>query len=85
MVVFAAPFAPLSSSADGALAVGVPPDVVQQGFAYGINVNSPDEDTARQRAIQNCQSTIEALDCKATAGPDRIEFYEKSSSGCDGQ
>ncbi len=133
VVVLVAPFASLSALADGALAVGVPPDVVQQGFAYGINVNSPDEDTARQRALQNCQSTTEAPDtakkfctvvttfrnqcavvsmdpkagtpgvgwavasgldsaekqaldnCRATAGPDRTQFCEKSASACDGQ
>jgi hypothetical protein len=43
------------ASAYGALAVGVPSDVSKQGFAYGINVNSPTEDAARQTALNNCK------------------------------
>ncbi len=41
----------------GALAVGVPPDVANQGFAYGINVDLPTEDEARDMALSNCKGT----------------------------
>ena len=48
---------PQPASAFGALAVGVPPDVVHGGFAYGINADSPTEALARATALNNCRGT----------------------------
>jgi hypothetical protein len=48
---------PQSALAFGALAVGVPADVVKDGFAYGINVDAPTEDVARATAVRNCKGT----------------------------
>ena len=47
--------APRSALAYGALAVGVPSDVSKNGFAYGINVDSPTEAIARETALRNCR------------------------------
>jgi hypothetical protein len=41
----------------GALAVGVPADVASQGFAYGMNADSPTEDAARDQAVGACNGT----------------------------
>ena len=41
----------------GALVVGVPSDVASQGFSYGINVDSPTEDAARDTAMTACKGT----------------------------
>ena len=61
-VAAAALLAPAPASADGALAVGVPPDVAKDGFAYGRNVNSPTEQAARDRALQLCRTAKDASD-----------------------
>jgi hypothetical protein len=51
---------PISANAEGALAVGNPPDVSHQGFAYGIAVGSPDEKAASSKALDACHTTTEA-------------------------
>lgn len=48
---------PQSALAFGALAAGVPTDVANDGFAYGINVNAPTEEIARTTALSNCKGT----------------------------
>ncbi len=53
---------PSPATADGALAVGVPPDVGKDGFAYGRNINSPSEETARQKALELCSTAKESTD-----------------------
>ncbi|MDE1938465.1 MAG: DUF4189 domain-containing protein [Alphaproteobacteria bacterium] len=58
----AAWFFAASSLAAGALAVGVPPNVASDGFAYGRNVNSPDKDTASTRALALCRSAHDSTD-----------------------
>jgi len=60
------------SIADGALAVGLPADVVHYGFASGFRLNAPDMATARTGAIQGCQKSVGASDaakklCKVIA------------------
>lgn len=52
--------APVSSMAAGALAVGAPPDIVHQGFAYGIVVNVATEEEARSEALDKCRTAQNA-------------------------
>ena len=59
-VVFAlvaAIFRPVSGSADGALAIALPPDVVKQGFAYGYVTDYPDVNQADAQALKKCRDT----------------------------
>ncbi len=59
-VVFAlvaAIFRPVSGSADGALAIALPPDVVKQGFAYGYVTDYPDTNQADAQALKKCRDT----------------------------
>jgi hypothetical protein len=53
----AAVFRPASGSADGALAIALPPDVVKQGFAYGYVTDYPDADKADAQAMKKCRDT----------------------------
>jgi hypothetical protein len=53
----AAIFRPIPGSADGALAVGLPPDVVKQGFAYGYVTDYPDANQADAQALKKCRDT----------------------------
>jgi hypothetical protein len=53
----AAIFRPIPGSADGALAVALPPDVVKQGFAYGYVTDYPDADQADAQALKKCRDT----------------------------
>ncbi len=46
--------------AAGALAVGLPSDVARSGFTYGFTYDKPDEQTARQEALRQCQTTKDA-------------------------
>ena len=55
LLAAAAALAPMLARADGAIAVGVPADVAKDGFAYGRNVNSPSQQTARDRALDLCR------------------------------
>src|ERR1700724_679645 len=50
-------FRPVSGSADGALAIALPPDVVKQGFAYGYVTDYPDADRADTQALKKCRDT----------------------------
>ena len=50
-------FRPNTGSADGALAVALPPDVVKQGFAYGYVTDYPDADRADTQALKKCRDT----------------------------
>ena len=53
----AAVFRPMSGSADGALAIALPPDVVKQGFAYGYVTDYPDTNQADAQALKKCRDT----------------------------
>lgn len=65
LVLFAlaeAIFRPIPGSADGAIAVGLPPDVVKQGFAYGYVTDYPDANQADTQALKKCrETTIDAV------------------------
>src|ERR1700730_565246 len=50
-------FRPVSGSADGALAVALPPDVVKQGFAYGYVTDYPSINEADAQALKKCRDT----------------------------
>lgn len=41
----------------GALAVGVPPDVSKDGFAYAMQVNAASEQEASDSALNTCRGT----------------------------
>jgi hypothetical protein len=58
LVVFAfVVFRPNSGSADGAIAIALPPDVVKQGFAYGYVTDYPDANQAGAQALKKCRDT----------------------------
>jgi uncharacterized protein DUF4189 len=46
--------------AGGALAVGLPPDVVKGGFTYGYSTNYPDVNQAEAHALDSCRTTKDA-------------------------
>jgi hypothetical protein len=51
---------PRLAAADGAIAVGVPSSVKQDGYAYGRITNSPSEVVASEHALTNCRSAKDA-------------------------
>lgn len=51
---------PGPAAADGALALGVPNNVAQDGFAYGRNVDSPTEEQATEKALSLCRTAKDA-------------------------
>jgi hypothetical protein len=51
---------PSQSRADGALAVGLPPDVVKGGFTYGYSNNNADANHAEAKALDACRTTKDA-------------------------
>jgi hypothetical protein len=53
-------FCPSQSRADGALAIGLPPDVVKGGFTYGYSNNNPDANHAEAKALDACRTTKDA-------------------------
>ena len=53
----AAVLRPVSGSADGAIAVALPPDVVKQGFAYGYVTDYDDANKADAQALKKCRDT----------------------------
>lgn len=54
--------APFPAASDGALAVGAPPDITKDGFAYGRNVNSRTEAEAVDRALDLCRHVEDSTD-----------------------
>lgn len=53
-------FGPSQSRADGALAIGLPPDVVKGGFTYGYSNNNADANHAEAKALDACRTTKDA-------------------------
>jgi hypothetical protein len=45
---------PQASAAEGALAIGLPGDVANEGIAIGWVINSDSEGTAHERALRGC-------------------------------
>ena len=48
------------SRADGALAIGLPPDVVKGRFTYGYSNNNADANHAEAKALDACRTTKDA-------------------------
>jgi hypothetical protein len=53
-------FLPGLAVAEGALAIGLPNDVVSVGFAFGYQTNSPTVYEARQKALAACHGAAHA-------------------------
>jgi hypothetical protein len=51
---------PSLSRAVGALAIGLPPDVVKGGFTYGYSNNNADANHAEAKALDACRTTKDA-------------------------
>jgi hypothetical protein len=58
---------PAPAAADGALAVGQPDDVAQEGFAYGFALDEPTTETAGARALSDCKTATPGVDPRAQA------------------
>ena len=58
---------PTLAAADGALAVGLPNDVAQEGFAYGYALNEATPDKARAVALRDCKTESPGVDPRAQA------------------
>jgi hypothetical protein len=56
---------PQAGAAEGALAVGLPADVAQEGFAFGSAVNKPRVDEARAEALRVCATPSPGVDKRA--------------------
>ncbi len=48
--------APTAARADGAVALGVPPDIVKDGFSYGYRINAANRSEARDTAFDACRN-----------------------------
>ena len=48
--------APASAYADGAIVLGIPANVVADGFSYGYRVNAPNRKEARDTAFEACRN-----------------------------
>ncbi len=48
---------PSPAAAYGALAVGLPSDVAESGFSYGVAVNYSTRDEAARAALESCRAT----------------------------
>lgn len=77
---FAAASAPLPALAEGAIAVGAPPDVVHQGFAYGIEINAVDDATARQNAYDKCRTAPNSSDMAHNACTVVTGFHQQCAA-----
>jgi hypothetical protein len=48
---------PNSGSAEGALAIGQPPNIVKDGYAFGISWNYSTKEEANSNALERCRAT----------------------------
>jgi hypothetical protein len=55
------------AAADGALAVGEPADVAEQGYAYGFAVNVASSNEASTKALRDCTTESPGVDKRAQA------------------
>jgi hypothetical protein len=55
------------AAADGALAVGEPANVVEEGFAYGFALDQPTTDKANADALRDCKTPTRGIDPRAQA------------------
>jgi uncharacterized protein DUF4189 len=56
LLLAAVAVAPKMARAAGALAEGIAPGGAQHGYAVGITVNAPDENTAKELALRKCRN-----------------------------
>jgi hypothetical protein len=54
-----------SAGADGALAVGAPADVAEEGYAYGFAVNLASTEAASTKAMRDCSTKQPCVDPRA--------------------
>ena len=66
------------SRADGALAVGIPPDVAKQGLAMGYALNYATSEAAQEVALKRCREFRDA----PQATRDQCKIVEKFSKRC---
>jgi hypothetical protein len=59
-LVYGGALGPSQSMAAGAIAVGLPPDVVKGGFTYGYSNNNDDANHAELKALDACRTTKDA-------------------------
>jgi hypothetical protein len=64
-ILFAAIFRPGPAPADGALAVGEPPDVAAEGYAYGFALDQPTTEEASAQALRDCKTPTPGIDPRA--------------------
>jgi hypothetical protein len=57
---------PLSARADGALAVGISPNLGENGVSWGSATNWANLDQARRYALQSCQNSAQSDEIKAS-------------------
>jgi len=55
------------AAADGALAVGEPKDVAEEGFAYGFALDQPTSEKAGADALSDCKTESPGVDPRAQA------------------
>ena len=53
------------AAADGALAVGAPADVAEEGYAYGFGVNLASTEEASTKAMRDCSTKSPGVDPRA--------------------
>jgi uncharacterized protein DUF4189 len=58
---------PGAAAADGALAVGEPADVAEEGYAYGFAINRASPDEASGMALRDCKTESPGVDKRAQA------------------
>jgi len=63
--------------ADGALAVGIPDEGIQKGFAYAFKLNATPDD-ARKDALTECREAAK----KNKAPPGKCRIVESFKNGC---
>jgi hypothetical protein len=58
---------PDPAPADGALAVGEPPDVAAEGYAYGFKLDQATTEEAAAQALRDCKTPTPGIDPRAQA------------------
>jgi hypothetical protein len=58
---------PTGAMADGALAVGEPANVAEEGYAYGFALNKASADEANAAALSDCKTESPGVDKRAQA------------------
>jgi hypothetical protein len=66
-VALAGTIMPRPATADGALAVGAPADVAEEGYAYGFAVNRASTNEATTKAMRDCTTESPGVDKRAQA------------------